>query len=855
MRQLMKQAFVCLTLFIGSHAHADEALSPVSIPFDRNALIQSLSVSSQPAIPLSYETTEVISHETEISLPISAQSNVALKAEQFTVSGAEFLPGPDTLKGFELNSDLWKGNLFIDQNQVWFQLSNNKTGEQVRGDTWNANDREMLLSSSDTNLENECGTESNENFTEKNNNREEESPERRATYWRKIKVALTISKSLYDYYGRNETTALNRARARFEISQKLFEKFLHLGMSLALVHLKIIKDRDMGIDEHGHYLYNLLGETFTIGQLLTAHNIGKPSGKAVIGACGYKGTQAWKRGAAFSNLKNWVTFEHEMFHQLGAHHVFSECPTNSSAISPFSSVEAADGVSLMSYSNYCNLKGRLPYFGRDYPSGKSRIQAMNSVQRNNCGDIMGELTSASVPLTKDFPFPYRTIPFLTSFAIKIPVGEYKKSNPNLPINIYTSFVLDSLLPLVHNSIPWSGKFLPSKIYPFSKREPTEQNFYMIYPFDIDPFWAAEEPNEKEIFCGELSRKWGLPGCFDSSGSMIGQSIDFVVICSGNVKNRIQSGIKNISLRFQGEPFGFTGAHRTPRLFPGILNEIRWSVGGGSIAPTVDLYLVNRDSHSYGSYPRIFGKQGEDHFVLAKNISNTGFTQQVIPNVPGTYFLFIKPSDDNFLFWSSSSQFPLCKKKDPRRGGGFSSCEEGECECEEEPTPTATPLPSASPSINPTIATPTSTPTTLPNQTSTPTPSPAPTETPIVSPSATPSGCVPLVIFTKECKFSAAPNDRILHNGIAWCELPKPYDLPDCVGDELLQNECSAAGGSLNQVMCNNQYLGEKPCASCIARNASTGFGECAPHRDVCLYLGGVQCIRNCGIVSSGNGEY
>lgn len=843
--------FLILLLILTScfGANAEEK----SISFD---VSRAISQAKTPTTtnPTSYESDDQSQILPSISLPLSENQISEFSLEQIPVEGGEFVEGPDTLSGYKINNADWSGMLFIDYDKLYFNIRNRKEEVSVTGESRSENELH-LKSTNDSESEGvSCGVEElDDNSLRRQENLAPEfrSPSKPSEL-RRIDVALTVSKSLYEAFKKNDKNVLNHARSIFAVAQR--RTLSAAGLVLKLVHLGIYKEKELTILEHGKYLNKLLGRNFDAGQLLTAINpIKEFAGRVYqVGICIDKyGITGDYVGAAYTNANREMysaseIFQHELYHQLGVGHSFSYCLTLKNAVQVDSSVESADGVSIMSYKNECGLTGRAyPGMPKDYLSSASYLRIYSQ-----CGTKLRDLDSIEIPILADEALnlddkdQYLTVPYLTPFFGKVSTSLWRKLRPK---SGYEFFLFEPDLPLAlkdKTSVPdHIGRFAPNDWVGFFDKP------YIPLPILGRPSYVALSANYtvRELFCGDATRKWGLPGCYSMEGKILGQKIPFIISTQFDKTNRgIGKDLRKFEITFKGDPFGFIDNHRNQTIQSGQKNLITWSVGGGNIAKKVDIFLVSTAKmNESGVLPEGFGTLDKDYYYLAIQAPNTGLANVNVPNVSGEFYLYIQPSDRKFLFWSASKGFKLCARRGNRSEPG--SCSGEECECEEEPTPTATPLPSASPSINPTVATPTATPTALPNQTITSTPTATPTETPVASPSATPSGSGCAILKEWSCRTWLDSEEAQMGGYTPICHLP----YPNACDDPFFTNECEVLGGALQFKKTINSGKIEVQC-----RLMGESAGQWVCREDYkCDVVATLQCVRGCGSGSGGLGGY
>ena len=580
---------------------------------------------------------------------------------------------------------------------------------------------------------------------------------------------------------------------------------------------------------------------FDIGHLLLG--VGSPAGRAKIGTvCGHSGVERDKGEAftvaslfaAMGDVDFELNFAHEIGHQLGLSHSFSECPLlGLSVLDAGSRLEAADGASIMAYPDDCGFETwNYPAVRASQFSGFA-VDFVAAMFKNDraCGKLAQ--TSAAIPrFSSRFD---RRVPSRTRFSVPITVLQALPASNRLTVESI------ALLPEAPNEVarlqPLAAVRKGEKARAYVAGQTLRIDF-PSYGFSIEPI------------CNLAERKWGAAGCFASLGRTYSHAF----------MARLDSGQGSVSgakfaLEFSGGPFGFANDYlKGSILTGGEIKNIVWSVGGGSIAAKVSIYLVFTDPNDSDldlltdrmlDFPAAFGS---DFRLIADNVPNTGSADVMLPKINRAGILLLKPLAESgaapFIFWSRSGNFKI---KCPAKDGKGGQCSEGEvCDCEAV-TPTPTPNATASipppPTVTPTpgSVTPTSTPTPL-----------LPSATPTPATSATPTPCIAAIVAQYPCKEAISDyRSVLLLNPSTWCEYKYVERLREC-GDPWFLDQCRRDGGAHLQFYRYPPGDGTR-VAACIGKEAN-GTG-CDYMHSTCWYVLTHQCVQDCSGGGGTEGGY
>ena len=657
-----------------------------------------------------------------------------------------------------------------------------------------------------------------------------------------LRLAVNLDKSYFDFYhkdnlGPAENLVL-QANLRF-FSKDLNIWLLPSFFSYPNEDLDEQTSADKFVGRPGIF-------SFDIGHLFRGFWLGTGvGGSAEIGTVCGRGGDIKKKGVAYTVASIAASmgpvdfernFAHEIGHQLGLFHSFSECPGGDLQFRN-SRLEAADGASVMGYSGRCNFSTG------DSPSIQATQFSQNSIEQ--VAEILRVMPSCGERDSKSLSFPgFDTsldarVPYRTRFSIPVTIKE--------PLRNSTRLSAESLIRL-----PEVFDFR-ARLQPIAATNRTSSE--LRYPagatlrIDFPSYGFSDEK-----ICNGGERKWGAAGCFGK--------IDRVYQNPFAIKLDHELGAVSsvkFPIEFQGEYFGFADNYLAEQTFvAGSTLRIQWNVGGGSIASRVALYFVYPFDYGLNQTELIDnqtllpGTFGKNYRIISESLPNIGSAEIKLPKLNRLGFLLLLPVTPSnappFIFWSRSELFRLKCGTSSRRGTlGEDACPIGQiCECEEDtPTPLATPT--ATPTGVPASATNTPLPTATPvtSRTPTPPPGPTPTSTPLIA--ATPTPCTPVILAQYPCKAEFASINMLAYTPpLTGCNLADTLgcDHPDFV------RRCQSVGGNALQILQEPPGSG-LPWAGCVEKYSDGTF--CNWAHASCYYLLTRQCIQDCSSGGAGAG--
>jgi hypothetical protein len=297
------------------------------------------------------------------------------------------------------------------------------------------------------------------------------------------------------------------------------------------------------------------------------------SGNAGCIACvctaGAKGS-GWSQGPDPTNADFIFVVAHEMGHQHGGTHTFNGTGCSASQYTASSAWEPGSGSTVMSYSSICgpdNVLGALA--GDLYFHAGSRQQITAYTQSGGgaaCGTPIA--TGNAIPLINagpDFTIPQGT-PFVLTATGSDPDGEpvtFTWEQFDLGPTAALSAVDDGEIPL------------------FRSRPPT-----------ISP--SRTFPRFVDLLSGSL-----FPGTLGEQLPSTNRSMTFRTTARDNRVGAGAADDDEMVVTVAGGPFAITSPGAGGALECAVPSPVTWDVGGGSVAPTVNILL---STNGGGSFP-------------------------------------------------------------------------------------------------------------------------------------------------------------------------------------------------------------------------------------------------------------
>jgi hypothetical protein len=281
---------------------------------------------------------------------------------------------------------------------------------------------------------------------------------------------------------------------------------------------------------------------------------------------------------------------HEMGHQHGGTHTFNGINCSASQYTGSSAWEPGSGTTIMSYSSICgadNVQGAQR--GDLYFHAGSRGQIVNYTSAgggSGCGTTSA--TGNNVPIIS--AGPDRTIPRGTPFVLTATANDPDGEPLTFAWEQFDLGPTAALNAVDQGSIPLFRSFPP-----VTSASRTFPRFNDLLAGNVFPAQLGEQ----------------LPST--------NRSLNFKVTARDNRVGGGAAEDDQMTITVSGDPFAVTFPGVGDELECGVPNTITWSVGGGSVAPTVDIRLSTNGGSSFPA-------------VLAAGTANDG-SQSV--NVPAT----------------------------------------------------------------------------------------------------------------------------------------------------------------------------------------------------------------------------
>ena len=316
---------------------------------------------------------------------------------------------------------------------------------------------------------------------------------------------------------------------------------------------------------------NIGGGNYDIGHLFHVEGA-DISGNAGCIACvctgGSKGS-GWSQGPTPTNADFIFVVAHEMGHQHGGTHTFNGNSCNASQYTASSAWEPGSGSTIMSYSSICgpdNVLGSQP--GNLYFHAGNRQQITAYTQSGGgaaCGTTAA--TGNSIPLINagpDFTIPQGT-PFVLTATGSDPDGEpltFTWEQFDLGPTAALSAVDDGQIPL------------------FRSRPPTSSA-------------SRTFPRLADLLSGSL-----FPGTLGEQLPSTNRTMTFRTTARDNRVGGGAADDDEVIVTVSGSPFAITSPGTGGALECAVPSPVSWDVGGGSVAPTVNILLSTNGGASF-----------------------------------------------------------------------------------------------------------------------------------------------------------------------------------------------------------------------------------------------------------------
>jgi hypothetical protein len=260
---------------------------------------------------------------------------------------------------------------------------------------------------------------------------------------------------------------------------------------------------------------------------------------------------------------------HEMGHQHGGTHTFNGSNCNASQYTASSAWEPGSGSTIMSYSSICGADNVLgSQVGDLYFHAGNRQQIVaftTSGGGSSCGTSAA--TGNAVPTVS--AGPDRTIPRGTPFTLTASGADADGGTLT-----YTWEQLDLGPAAALNALD------DGQIPLFRSRPPTTSA-------------SRTFPRLQDILAGNL-----FPSTLGEQLPSLDRTLTFRTSVRDNQGPTGGANDDDLVLTVAGAPFAVTGPTAASPLECGVANTVTWAVGGGSVAPTVDIRLSLNDGASF-----------------------------------------------------------------------------------------------------------------------------------------------------------------------------------------------------------------------------------------------------------------
>lgn len=464
---------------------------------------------------------------------------------------------------------------------------------------------------------------------------------------RTYKLAVSVTSTYSARHGGTTASVLAQINRIFNRVNEVFLREIALRFQIIEESTQLFfhnKDDDPYVEGNNNLMLNTLDEqlvrnigrtNYDLGHLLATN-----CGPGTAGVSAGVGTICeFDKGKALScdltnNLEGYVrVLTHELGHQLGASHTWSNCPgINNTQRATGTAYEPGSGSSIMSYISSCGNQN-IQYIPGPFYFHTGSIQQMTRYMEIGPGSTC--VTTEEIT---------NTAPEIVS--VNIP------ENGDLYIPISTPFILDALaVDEDGDRLTYAWDQLDTgPIAPLGEPIQSGPSFRSFAP---DTTAIRYFPQLSTLVTGEMNREEVLPT----------YNRDFTFGLTVRDNNPVAGGLAQEVVRFKSTttagPFFIDFPNDTShQLFAGSLTKIQWNVGGTHTGLVNAPYVTIKMSTDGGkTFP----------VTLVEKTENDGEEDVQIPNITSDSVRFMIQGYDHIFFDISDENIPIRLPDQPTFG--------------------------------------------------------------------------------------------------------------------------------------------------------------------------------------------